>query len=309
MQIGPTSLNKEDHLLEGIIHKLLGGFYYVMTDSGVICCRARGLFRHEDIKPLVGDRVKIQLDELDDMKGTVVEVLPRSTELVRPSVANVDQAIIVFALTHPKPNLNLLDKLLVLCELSGVEPIIVFNKCDLESDGSHFDDLLLTYALTDYHVLKTSTKENVGIESLKKVLVNRISVFAGPSGVGKSTLLNTLMPGLSLHTGAVSEKIQRGKHTTRHTELIVLPSGGFVLDTPGFTSLDLSSLEGEQLKDYMPDITKLQESCRFDDCVHINEPGCAVIESLNSGVLHFSRYQSYKLMMSQLEKDRRNKSW
>lgn len=299
-------------LVRGIIQKLLGGFYYVAADGAIWCCRARGLFRKDDIKPLVGDAVLLQPDPLEADKGYVVEVLPRSSELVRPSVANVDQAVIVFALTKPKPNFNLLDKLLIFCEVSGVEPLICFNKMDLDEDGALMAQMASVYAASGYRLVASSTKVAGGIEALREALKDRISVFAGPSGVGKSSLVNAIIPGLSLVTGEVSEKIDRGKHTTRHTELINLPGGGFVLDTPGFTSLELSEIsdfEPEDLKELMPDFVPYQEDCRFDDCKHVNEPGCAVREALAAGKIHPSRYESYQLMLSQLSANRRKKSW
>lgn len=296
-------------MVEGIIHKLLGGFYYVFTDGEIWCCRARGLFRNENIKPLVGDKVLVQPDSLESHKGYIIEVLPRETELVRPAVANVNQAVIVFSLTSPKPNLPLLDKLLIFCEMSGVEPLICFNKSDLDDNGVLFAAMKAIYQTSGYHVIETSTKVEHGKDALIEALTNRISVFAGPSGVGKSSLVNNIIPGLQLITGEVSEKIQRGKHTTRHTELIALPFGGFVLDTPGFTSLELDGVTAIELKDLMPDFVLFQEECRFDDCQHVNEPGCAVLEALAQGKIHESRYTSYQLMLKQLVSDRRKKSW
>ncbi len=298
--------------IQGIIQKLLGGFYYVAVDQTIWCCRARGLFRKEEIKPVVGDVVLFQPDPLEPNKGYIVEVLPRQSQLVRPSVANVNQAVIVFAVTKPKPNFNLLDKLLVFCEVSGVEPVLLFNKQDLDPTGELMAQIKEIYSATGYRVLVTSTKVEGGSAVLEGLLKDRISVFAGPSGVGKSSLVNAIIPGLSLITGEMSEKIDRGKHTTRHTELIALPFGGFVLDTPGFTSLELSEIEGfelEDLKDLFPEFIPFQENCRFDDCKHINEPGCAVCEALSKGFIHESRYDSYQLMLQQLSANRRKKSW
>lgn len=299
-------------LEKGIIRKLLGGFYYVATDHGIWCCRARGLFRKKDVKPLVGDRVMVQADPLEADKGYIVEVLPRVSELVRPSVANVDQAILVFSLTRPKPNFHLLDKLLVFCEVSGVRPLICFNKQDLDVDGSLFQEIQAIYEQTGYRLLVTTTKVERGILLLEEALKDCISVFAGPSGVGKSSLVNEVIPGLSLVTGSVSDKIERGKHTTRHTELIPLPFGGYVLDTPGFTSLDIHEIEGllpEDLKDLMPEFETYEALCRFDDCQHINEPGCAVLTALKSGEIHKMRYDSYQLMHQQLTQFYKKKSW
>lgn len=301
-----------EKVVKGIIQKLLGGFYYVAVDEGVWCCRARGLFRKAAIKPLVGDSVLVQPDPLEPEKGYIVDVLPRTSELLRPSVANVNQAVIVFALTKPKPNFNLLDKLLVFCEVSGVSPLICLNKMDLDHDGDLLGQVMAIYKHSGYRMISSSTKVAGGAESLREALRDRITVFAGPSGVGKSSLVNAVIPGLGLVIGEVSEKIERGKHTTRHTELIGLPEGGYVLDTPGFTSLELSEIEDfepRDLKDLMPEFEQYQEQCRFDDCQHINEPGCEVIAAVAAGEIHTSRYESYLLMFQQLSGNRRKKSW
>lgn len=301
-----------DALVRGIIHKLLGGFYYVAEGQTIWCCRARGLFRKDEIKPVVGDEVLLQPDPLEANKGYIVEVLPRTSQLVRPSVANVNQAVIVFALTKPKPNFNLLDKLLVFCEVSGVEPVILFNKMDLDTSGELMAQIKAIYATSGYRIMVASTIVPEGTCELEETLKDRITVFAGPSGVGKSSLVNSIIPGIGLVIGEMSEKIERGKHTTRHTELIPLPFGGFVLDTPGFTSLEISEIEGfelEDLKDLIPEFQNFQEACRFDDCQHINEPGCAVREALSNGLIHPSRYESYQLMLQQLSANRRKKSW
>ncbi len=295
-------------MIEGIIQKLLAGFYYVKTDDGLIECRARGIFRKRNLSPLVGDRVKITIDPLDETKGVVEHVFPRKVEMARPSVANVDQAIIVFALKHPNPNLNLLDKLLVLCEYTGLEVVLCFNKNDLDDDHI-FESYYDIYRNANYKIVKTSTVILNGIEELKGLLKDKISVFAGPSGVGKSSLLNVIMPGLQLQTGELSEKIHRGKHTTRHTELVELPSGGFVVDTPGFTSLNIDFINAEELSEYFPEIYEHSEFCRFSDCSHMNEPGCRVIEELDKGNIHFSRYNSYKYFVNHLKKDRRKRRY
>lgn len=296
-------------MIEGIIHKLLGGFYYVATDDGILETRARGLFRNEDVKPLVGDHVSVEIDPLDGHKGTIMKVHKRRTKLVRPAVANVDRALIVFALNNPKPNIHLLDKMLIMCEMSGIEPLICFNKIDLDETGEGQAEMLKIYEESHYEVIFTSPHVEESLQALRDALNGHISVVAGPSGVGKSTLLNAIMPGLKLNTGEISQKIKRGKHTTRHTELILLPGGGFVLDTPGFTSLELSDLSHGDIKHMMPEIVRHQEGCRFSDCNHINEPACAVIAALDAGEIHFSRYQSYKMLYVQLENDRRRQSW
>lgn len=295
-------------MVEGVIFKALSGFYYVRTASGNIECKARGLFRLQKNIPLVGDRVVVDMDQETENKGTIVEILKRSVELVRPAVANVDQAIIVFALKNPAPNMNLLDKLLVLCEYTGIEPVLAFNKYDLD-DQHHFESYETIYRQAGYTLLKVSARVYGGVEPLRAVLKDRISVFCGPSGVGKSSILNAVQHGLKLKTGELSEKIQRGKHTTRHTELVELDFGGFVVDTPGFTSLTIDQIPMEEIRHYFPEFVALETKCRFQDCLHIDEPGCEVIRQLDEGSVHFSRYQSYKQMMYQKKEDRRNKTW
>jgi ribosome biogenesis GTPase len=295
-------------MVDGIIYKALSGFYYVKTTEGNLECKARGVFRIQKHTPLVGDYVEVELDQETALKGTIVKIKERSIEFKRPAVANVDQALIVFALKNPAPNMNLLDKLLVMCEHTGIEPILVFNKYDLD-EKHFFDEMDQIYASSGYKLIKASTKVHGGTDSLKKVLKDKISVFCGPSGVGKSSILNTIQHGLKLKTGELSEKIQRGKHTTRHTELVALDFGGFVVDTPGFTSLAIDDIEMDEVKDCFPEFRKRAGACRFDDCLHMDEPGCEIIKALDAGEIHFSRYQSYKQFFYQKKEDRRNKSW
>jgi len=295
-------------MVNGIIYKALSGFYYVKTDEGTLECKARGVFRIQKNTPLVGDYVEVELDQETAMKGTIVKIKERSIEFKRPAVANVDQALIVFALKNPAPNMNLLDKLLVMCEHTGIEPILVFNKFDLD-EKHFFDEMDKIYASSGYTLVKASTKVHGGTETLKKVLKDKITVFCGPSGVGKSSLLNAVQHGLKLKIGELSEKIQRGKHTTRHTELVALDFGGFVVDTPGFTSLAIDEISIDEIKDCFPEFRDRAEKCRFDDCLHIDEPGCEIIRCLDTGEIHFSRYQSYKQFIYQKKEDRRNKTW
>lgn len=294
-------------LIEGIIYKLLSGTYYVNIGSETLACKARGLFRLEEIKPLVGDRVSVQRDSFEKGKGVIIEVKERATELTRPPVANVNQAVIVVAVKRPKPNIHLLDKMLILCEQSNIYPIITINKSDLDESEEVAERIANIYANTGYPLLKTSAMSLESTDRLKDILKDNISVFAGPSGVGKSSLLNAMIPNLKLQTGAVSKKIERGKHTTRHVELIELPFGGMVLDTPGFTSLDMT-IELADLANCFPEFVTYSKHCRFGNCMHINEPNCAVIQALNREVIHFSRYQSYKMLYRQIENNRRNKS-
>lgn len=290
-------------MLEGIITKGIGGFYYVRVGDTTYECRARGLFRKEKIKPQVGDRVLIRANE-QDHTGYVEKVFDRTTELIRPAVSNVNQAIIVFAIKQPDPNLWLLDRFLLLASSQDLEVVICINKIDIASQ-EEIDEIESIYKLAGYKIITTSTIENIGIEDLKETLKDKITVFAGPSGVGKSTLLNEVQPNLKLETGIISKKTHRGKHTTRHTELIELEIGGFVLDTPGFSSLELDFLTEETLEEHFPDIHEVGHLCRFNGCRHLKEPGCKVKESVESGHISESRYTNYVMFLNEKIDSRR----
>lgn len=292
---------------EGIILKAIAGFYYVNIGEETIECRARGIFKKKNISPLVGDRVKISIDQADNTKGRVEEVFDRTSELVRPPVANVTQAIIVFAIKSPDPNINLLDKLIALCEYRGIKVTLCFNKVDL--DEQMIEKLKKIYSKTGYTLLFTSAKERSSIEELKNALKDEVTVFAGPSGVGKSSLLNEIQLGLQLKVGELSKKIARGKHTTRHSELIRIDNGGLVVDTPGFTSLDIVEIALEELSDCFIEFYDYADSCKFKNCKHLNEPGCNVKKAMESGAISQSRYESYVYFMIKLEEQRRYKSW
>ncbi|MBM7560542.1 ribosome small subunit-dependent GTPase A [Fusibacter tunisiensis] len=289
---------------QGIIIKGIGGFYYVKSDEDVYECRARGKFKNINVTPLVGDYVDISV--LDDLKkiGVVEEVHPRKTELLRPSVSNVDQAIIVFSIKDPMPNMMLLDKMLVLAENSGLEIVICFNKGDLDS-AYDYEAVSHDYRKAGYTTLKTCAITGEGVAALSSILKSRISVFSGPSGVGKSSLLNAIEAGFTLKTGAVSEKIKRGKHTTRHSELMELKQGGWVVDTPGFTSLSMLEIDPDELWELFPDIRERAEDCRFDNCLHLDEPGCAVKEAVFSKELSPQRYESYVYLYKEIVDQRR----
>lgn len=296
-------------MVEGIITKGIASFYYVRTENGDYECKARGIFKKKKINPLVGDRVKISILSEDPKEGWIEEIEKRRVELFRPAVANVDQAVIVFAMRSPDPHLNLLDKILLLGEYAGLALTICFNKADLMDGDEMFDHYKSIYELAGYNVIMTSTKSGEGIEKVRELLKDKISVFAGPSGVGKSSMLNVIQPGLQLKTGEVSEKIKRGKHTTRHTELIELEFGGWVVDTPGFTSLDLDFIDMAELSDLFQEFREFQGACRFNDCMHVNEPDCAVKAAVESGHIHQNRYDSYLYFYNNLIDSRRHKSW
>ena len=290
-------------MLEGVIVKGIGGFYYVKTDEGLIECRARGVFREEKITPLVGDKVKIKISE-EDGSGYVVDIKERKTQLLRPPVANVTQAILVMSVKNPDINSWLLDKFLLMSEYQGLEVIVCINKYDL--DPSLSEKYQEIYNKAGYNALLTSCKLDVGIDKLRKLLDNNISVFAGPSGAGKSSLLNKVDGRLNLETGTVSYKTKRGKHTTRHTELLELNDRSYILDTPGFSSLDLDFIEQENhVKEYFREIRKFGAECRFLTCLHDKEPNCAVKEKAQEGIINEERYKNYLLLLNEVRNIRR----
>ena len=291
-------------MLDGKIIKGIGGFYYVDTEFGVYECRARGIFRKDKITPLVGDRVKISIVDEESKKGVVEEIDKRDTELVRPPISNVDKAIIVFAITNPKPNLSLLDRFIVLAEKENLEIVIVFTKQDLDEDNT-LVDLKSIYELSGYKVIPVSTKTKLNIDKIKEELKDNVVVFAGPSGVGKSSLLNEIDSEFKLQTGEVSDKIKRGKHTTRHAELLKLECGGMVADTPGFSSLNLDDIEDTELKNYFIEFDEFDD-CRFGyRCVHENEPSCSVKEAVENGKIHKKRYDSYIQLLNEIRQGKR----
>ncbi|MEW9124009.1 MAG: ribosome small subunit-dependent GTPase A [Thermotaleaceae bacterium] len=290
-------------MIKGTIIKGIGGFYYVKAEDKIYECKARGKFRKEKVIPLVGDHVKISVHE-GSMQGVIESILHRTTELIRPPVANVNQAVIVFAIQRPEPNLSLLDRFLVLAENEGLNIVICFNKVDLATEDI-FNKLYNIYGNMGYEVIATSTKIGTGIEPLKSCLKDKTTVFAGPSGVGKSSLLNKIQPNLALQTGEISEKIERGKHTTRHVELLSLDFGGWVLDTPGFSSLQVDFIEKDQLQYLFKEFGSFIEECKFHPCSHIKEPDCGVKKALEENIIYSSRYDSYRKLLEEIEKARR----
>lgn len=285
-------------LLTGVIVKGIGGFYYIKAEDGAVYeCKARGVFRKEKIKPMIGDVVRI---ESDGEKGNIVAIQPRKTELIRPSVANIDTLVIVAATASPEPNLFLIDKMLVLSEQQGIRPILCLNKEDLHSG----DELEKIYRTAGYPVVRVSAKTGEGVAELRALILGKTSAFTGLSGVGKSSILTLLLDAV-LQTGAVSDKIQRGKHTTRHVELFELPGGGFVLDTPGFSSLEAEGITASELYGYFPELAEVT-GCRFKGCSHISEPDCAVKALLAQGKIAASRYESYKALYELLKQ---KKDW
>ncbi|NLJ78570.1 MAG: ribosome small subunit-dependent GTPase A [Tissierellia bacterium] len=291
-------------MLEGIIIKGIGGFYYVDTVEGVYECRARGIFREQNITPLIGDRVSIRLSEEDDT-GYIERIHNRRSQLLRPSVANITQVVIVMSIKKPDINYWLLDRFLVMAEYEGLDVHICINKIDLHN-GDTIDIIDSIYSKIDYKVIKTSSKTGEGISNLKDILEDNITVFAGPSGVGKSSLLNRIDPKLNLKTGDVSRKTTRGRHTTRHVELMDLGAYGYVVDSPGFSSLDLDFIEDEvELGQYFREIGYWSQRCRFIGCLHHREPGCEVKKQVLEQNISDVRYQNYLQFLEELKNIRR----
>lgn len=294
--------------MQGKIIKGIAGFYYVHAKAGgearIYECKAKGIFRKDSKKPLVGDNVEIDVLDEAQALGNIRELLPRKNELIRPAVANVDQAMVIFSILSPKPNFNLLDRFLIMMGQQGIPCIVCFNKTDIDlsAEGEVFRRI---YEDCGYRALTVSAKEGKGIEELKNFLAGRTTVAAGPSGVGKSSLVNCLQPDIHMKTGQISEKIKRGKHTTRHTELIAAGDGTYILDTPGFSSLGLFNLEKEQLTGYYPEFKKFEKKCRFRGCSHIKEPVCGVRDAVDQGAVSRLRYENYCLLYEELKNQKK----
>ncbi|HEX3022604.1 MAG TPA: ribosome small subunit-dependent GTPase A [Lachnospiraceae bacterium] len=287
--------------MQGKIIKGIAGFYYIhIPEMGVYECKAKGIFRNQKIKPLVGDNVMIEILDEEKKLGNIESILPRLNALIRPAVANVDQALVVFAAADPNPNLNLLDRFLIMMRKQGVETYICFNKMDIVSE-QEIELLERTYRLGGYHVLFTCALQGTGLSVLHELVEGRTTVLAGPSGVGKSSVINSLIPEAGMEVGSISEKIKRGKHTTRHSQLFAINDDSFIFDTPGFSSLYIDDFEKEELKDYFPEFTQYEGQCRFQGCVHINEPQCAVKEALEEGNISRTRYDNYVLLFNELK--------
>ncbi len=278
-------------MTRGIITKGIGGFYYVATDDGnVVECRARGKLRKMKVKPYVGDRVNITV--VGD-QGAVEEVLPRKNSLIRPPVANIDRIAVVIAAAMPSPDFFVMDRLITYAEHRGIEVVVCVNKTDLASP----DEVISVYESAGYQVIPVCAAEDKGFEPLKQLLSTGVTAFAGNSGVGKSSILNSL--GFDLETGSVSRK-EHGRHTTRHVELMPFGDGGFVIDTPGFSLLDMTELRASEIPDCFREFKNL-ESCGFGDCMHLGAKGCSVIKAVEEGKIAPSRYESYKAIYNELK--------
>ena len=290
-------------MTEGTIIKGVGGFYYVATAEGVFECRARGIFRKENIKPMVGDKVRIQIIDSKKKKGNVEVIEERKSSLIRPRVANVDQAIIVFAAASPNINLDLLDRFIVLVEEQDLEAVICINKTDLDKEEG-YKQIAETYRKAGYKVICLCAEKGENIDLLKETLRDRISVFAGPSGVGKSSLINCLNPDFRLETGEVSAKIERGRHTTRHAELMELFENSFIVDSPGFSSLYLDHIDKEKLKYYFREFEDYNDTCYYNGCSHTHEPDCRVKEKIGEEISK-ERYDRYVSLYNELAEERK----
>ena len=291
--------------MTGKIIKGIAGFYYVYVEGrGTYACKAKGIFRKNHVKPLVGDNVEMEVLDEKDMEGNILEILPRRSALIRPAVANVDQAMIIFAIVKPNPNFNLLDRFLIHMERQNLPTIICFNKQDIAS-AEEKEALRKSYETCGYQVLFISVLENEGIEKVRELLAGKTTTVAGPSGVGKSSLINRLSPVANMETGEISVKIERGRHTTRHSEIIALGEETYIVDTPGFTSLDISEITKEELGQYYPEFVQYEPYCKFSGCAHINEPSCGVKDAVAEGKISKVRYENYQVLYRELKEIKR----
>ncbi len=291
--------------MQGKIIKGIAGFYYVnVVESGVYECKAKGVFRKEKIKPLVGDNVRIEILDEENKTGNIVEIFPRKNELIRPAVTNIEQALVVIAVTKPAPHFNLLDRFLVMMERKEIPVVLCFNKKDIAT-SPEIAELEAIYEKCGYPIVFTSALEQENIEEIRRLLLKKTTAIAGPSGVGKSSLINLLQNQVQMETGTISRKIERGKHTTRHSELIAVDADSYIMDTPGFSSLYVNDFEKEELKYYFREFASYEGQCRFQGCDHVHEPGCAVKEALEEGKIHPVRYKNYLEMYTELKEKKR----
>ena len=291
--------------MQGKIIKGIAGFYYIHAENGQVYeCKAKGAFRKQKIKPLVGDMVRIAvLDEAEHL-GNVEEILPRKNELIRPAVANIDMALVIFAAAKPEPNFNLLDRFLCMMEFQNVPVTICFNKTDLV-DEEKLEEYRRIYEPAGYRLMSTCTRTGEGVDAVKALLHGKTTTVAGPSGVGKSSLINALQSDVQMQTGVISDKIDRGKHTTRHSEIVPVMEDSYIMDTPGFSSMDVPGFEKEDLWTCFPEFREYEPYCKFQGCSHINEPDCGVKEALAEGKISSVRYENYKLLYEELKNMRK----
>lgn len=291
--------------MQGKIIKGIAGFYYIYAEDGnVYECKAKGIFRKDNFKPLVGDNVEITVLNEEEKEGSVTSILPRRNSLIRPAVANVDQAFLIFAMENPKPNFLLLDRFLIMMEQQKIPVVICFNKKDV-GEKEEMEKLYEIYTGCGYRVVLSSTYEGEGMDEIREILKGKTTVVAGPSGVGKSSITNCMQGEVQMETGEISKKLKRGKHTTRHSQVIPVEKNTFLVDTPGFSSLYLIDMKEEELRDYFPEFVMYEPQCRFQGCMHIHEPGCAVKKALSEGKISQQRYDNYLALYEELKEKRR----
>ena len=291
--------------MQGKIIKGIAGFYYIYAEDGNIYeCKAKGIFRKDNFKPLVGDNVEITVLNEEEKEGSVTSILPRRNSLIRPAVANVDQAFLIFAMENPKPNFLLLDRFLIMMKQQEIPAVICFNKKDV-GEKEEMEKLYEIYTGCGYRVVLSSTYEGEGMDEIHEILKGKTTVVAGPSGVGKSSITNCMQGEVQMETGEISKKLKRGKHTTRHSQVIPVEKNTFLVDTPGFSSLYLTDMKEEELRDYFPEFVMYEPQCRFQGCMHIHEPGCAVKKALSEGEISQQRYDNYLALYEELKEKRR----
>jgi ribosome biogenesis GTPase / thiamine phosphate phosphatase len=287
-------------LPEGIVVKGIGGFYYISSESDIFECRARGIFRKNGVSPMPGDRVVFEISDPVQKTGSLDEIMPRKTMLDRPAVANADQLLVVLSVHSPEPDYLLSDRLLVQALKQDMDICICINKLDIDTDNVH-KSIADSYAAAGFNIISASSITGEGFDDIAKALKGRITVLAGQSGVGKSTILNRIMESYVMETGALSQKLNRGRHTTRHAELLILADGGYVADTPGFSSFSLQDMECGELQYYYPEFLPHIGKCKFTGCSHISEPGCDVKKALEEGFIDPARYERYTIIYDELK--------
>lgn len=294
--------------MTGIIVRAISSFYYVDVDSKIYECKARGIFKHKNQEFAVGDKVDLEVTDEETLKGVIVNKHKRKNFLKRPPIANVTQAILVFSIKSPDPNFSLIDRFLITARSQGIDTVICFNKTDLD-DMNTVEEMMINYKDSGSPVFAVCAKSGYNMDEFRLHLKDNISVVAGPSGVGKSTIINRIVEGINLQTGDVSEKIGRGRHTTRHTQLIEIDENSFIADTPGFSSIDVNEIADNQLKEYFQEFYKFDEDCKFGSkCLHLSEPHCAVKDAVEDNEISKHRYESYVQLLNEIReyKKRRN---
>ena len=290
--------------MQGKIIRGIGGFYYINAGNSIYECKAKGSFRKDGIRPLVGDDCIIDILDEKNRLANITSILPRHSEIIRPAVANVDQAMIIFAISRPEPNFNLLDRFIIQISQKDLPCIIVINKMDLADDDQR-REIEEAYVACGCKVVFTSVSNREGVEEIRKLIKGKTTTVAGPSGVGKSSMINLLQSAVKMQTGVLSDKIDRGKHTTRHSELIPIDEDTYILDTPGFSSLNLFDVSTDTLKDYYYEFEGYAAECRFLDCKHISEPDCRVKKAVESGEVSRLRYENYLTLYRECKEKRK----